>query len=222
MLQKIKRILAASENRQTFFVRIERYYSRYSMEYEIIECAYDDAKDAFRNVKRTGGERYFEHVRAVAIILIDYVGICELCNLQIPAHKIIVAALLHDVVEDCEEWSLNRTARRYGRSTTMILDYVSKRPKSDFSSTREQLSHYHKKLINAPFEVILIKLADRLHNQLTLWCCNEEKIRRKHRETVDIFLLLARRWGILVHELEATTEDFDNRIEKHIKQCSMT
>ncbi|MEA3323055.1 MAG: HD domain-containing protein [Patescibacteria group bacterium] len=223
MLKKIKKILAASENRQTFFARVERRYSRYSKEYKFIERAYDDAKDAFKYKKRDGGERYFEHVRAVAIILIDYLFIFQLTNLQIPAYKIVAAALLHDVVEDCSEWTLVRIEREYGRDVAWLLDYVSKRPKSDFGGDEvAQLEYYHIRFISAPFEFFLIKLADRLHNQLTLWSCDAEKIYRKHTETVKIYLPLARKWGILVHELEATTTGFKKRMKKHMKQCSIT
>ncbi len=223
MLKKIKKILEAIENRQTFFARVERRYSRYSKEYKFIERAYDDAKDAFKHKKRDGGERYFEHVRAVAIILIDYLFIFQLANLRISAYKIVAAALLHDVVEDCKEWSLVRIEREYGRDVAWLLDYVSKRPKSDFDGDEvTQLEYYHARFISAPFEFFLIKLADRLHNQLTLWSCDIEKIYRKHRETMRIYLPLARKWGILAHELEATTKNFKKRMKKHMKQCAIT
>jgi (p)ppGpp synthase/HD superfamily hydrolase len=81
------------------------------------------------------------------------------------------------------------------------------------------LDFYHGRFITAPVEAILIKLADRLHNQLTLWCCIEEKIRRKMKETIDIYIPLAKRVGILVHELIATTEDFEERLIEHMKSC---
>jgi len=221
MLAKIQNILKASENRLTFFVRIERHYSRYSKEYKFIERAYDDAKDAFRHVKRQGGERYFEHLRAVAIILIDYVHIFELVNLEIPAYKIVAAALLHDIVEDCPEWNLSRIEKKYDVDVARLIDYVSKRPKKDFNNEEEQLNFYHSRFVTAPFEFFLIKLADRLHNQLTLWCCDVEKIRRKMLETQKYYIPWARRLNILSHELEATTQDFEERIVEHMKQCAI-
>lgn len=223
MLKKINKILAASENRETFFARIKQRYSSYSEEYKFIERAYDAAENSFQYEKRTNGDDYFVHVRAVAIILIDYLFIFQLTNLQISAYKIVAAALLHDVVEDCSEWSLTRIEREYGRDVAWLLDYVSKRPKSDFDGDEvAQLEYYHSRFISAPFEFFLIKLADRLHNQLTLWSCDIEKIYRKHKETLKIYLPLARKWGILTHELEATTQNFKKRMKKHMKQCALT
>lgn len=222
MLTKIENILLASESKETFFMRIERLYSKYSKEYRFIERAYDDAENAFKYVKRDGGEPYFTHVRAVAIILIDYLFIFNRIDLQIPAYEIIAAALLHDVVEDCENWSLERIRRDYGRNVAWLLDYVSKRPKSDFGGDKvAQLVFYHERFVTAPLEFFLIKLADRLHNQLTLWSCDEQKIRNKIIETKKYYIPWARKWGILAHELEATTEGFEERIAKHMKQCAI-
>jgi len=231
MLKKIKRILAANENRETFFKRIERYHSKYSRrrklfdgskynenEFEFIERAYNDAKEYFRNIYRQSGERYFEHLRSVAIILIDYLYIFERTDLKIPAYEIIVAALLHDIVEDCPEWNLERVRREYGPNVAWLLDYVSKRPKADFGgSTEAQLEFYHNRFITAPKEFFLIKLADRLHNQLTIWSCDTEKIRRKMLETLKYYIPWARKLGILAHELEATTENF----EEKLKECAL-
>ena len=126
MLTKIRTILAATENRQTFFARIERHYSRYSKEYKFIERAYDDAKDAFRNIKRQGGDRYFEHLRAVAIILIDSLHIFELVDLRIPAYKVLAAALLHDTVEDCEDLDIETIYKEFGDNIGFIVDAVTK------------------------------------------------------------------------------------------------
>ncbi len=222
MLEKIEKILEASESRKTFFARIERYYSKYSKEYKFIERAYDDAKDAFRHTKRQSGERYFEHVRAVAIILIDYLHIFELIGLEIPAYKVVAAALLHDIVEDCPEWPLSRIEKCYGSDVAWLLDYVSKRPKSEFSSEEEQLKFYHSRFVTAPRVFFLVKLADRLHNQLTLWCCDIEKIRRKMLETLKYYIPWARKLGILAYELEATTDNFEEHLKEHTKQCSIT
>jgi len=235
MLTKIKRILAASENRKSFFDRVERHHSEYAPrrklfegsrysenEYEFIERAYDDGKEAVRGINRQSGERYFEHMRAVSIILMDYLFIFERIDLQIPAYKILAAALLHDVVEDCPDWDLERIKREYGHEVAWLLDYVSKRPKSQFNGNEEaQLEFYHNRFMTAPIEFFLIKLADRLHNQLTLWCCNPDKISRKMLETLKDYIPWARKLSILAHELEATTENFKERLEKHINQCAI-
>jgi len=236
MLTKIKMLLTASENRKSFFDRVERYHSKFAPrrklfggsrynenEYEFITRSYDDGKKAVRKKRRQSGERYFEHMRAVAIILMDYLFIFERIGLQIPAYKIIAAALLHDVVEDCPEWDLDRIRREYGYEVAWLLDYVSKRPKSDFGGdTQAQLEFYHNRFATAPVEFFLIKLADRLHNQITLWCCDPDKIRRKILETISDYIPWARKLGILAHELEATVDNFEERLKIHIEQCAIT
>lgn len=220
-LHKIQKILSYAETEQTFFARVQKYHSVYSPEYRMIERAYDNALHAFSEMYRKEGQPYFTHVRAVAIILMDYLHIYERTDLTVAPHKLIVAALLHDNPEDRPDiWPLSRIARDFDDEVALLVDYTSKRPRSHFDDDEEkQLSFYHKRFITAPLEFFLIKLADRLHNQLTLWTCDEQKIRRKMRETGEIYLPWARRKGILVHELEATINGFEKRLKRHIKKC---
>ena len=222
-LHKIEKILKNAETEKTFFARVQKYHSVFSPEYKMIERAYDNALVAFSGVHREAGEPYFTHVRAVAIILMDYLYIYERMDLKIAPHLLIVAALLHDNPEDRPDiWPLSRVERDYNAQVALLLDYVSKRPKAVFDGDEEkQLLFYHRRFITAPLEVFLIKLADRLHNQLTLWSCDGSKIRRKINETFEIYLPWARKWGVLVHELEATTENFEERIEQHLQKCPM-
>lgn len=223
-LHKIQKILSHAETEKSFFNRIEKYHSRYSQEYGMIERAYDNALHAFSEVYRDEGQPYFTHVRSVAIILIEYLHIYERVELSMPAHELVVTALLHDNPEDRPDiWPLARVARDYNTRVAMLLDYVSKRPRSDFGGDEQrQLAFYHKRFMTAPLEFFFVKLPDRLHNQLTLWTCNEQKIRRKSHETDEIYIPIARRHGILVHELEATTENFEDRLLKHMQSaCSI-
>lgn len=219
MLKKLKILLSASESKETFFRRIEKLYSKFSREYRFIERAYDDAEEAFQDKHRDGGEEYFNHLRAVAIILIDYLYIFERKDLLIPAYQVIAAALLHDTVEDCPKWTLNRIFRDYGRDIAELLDYVSKRPKSDFKNVTEQRKFYHDRFINAPIEFFLIKLADRLHNQMTLWCCDKEKVSFKIYETKEYYIPWAKKCGILAHELEETIIILEANLEEYFKNC---
>lgn len=222
MLRKLKKLLAAGESKQTFFRRIERLYPVYSKEYRFIERSYDDAEEAFRDKYRDSGDPYFIHLRSVAIILIDYLFVFERTDITIPAYKIIAAALLHDVVEDCPAaWPLSRILRDYGEEVALLLDYVSKRPKSDFKNKIEQLKFYHDRFVTAPIEFFLIKLADRLHNQMTLWSCDKQKVSDKIYETVEYYIPWAKKWGILVHELEATVITLRAKLESHFKECRM-
>ena len=221
-LHKIERIFSLAESEETFLIRIERIYSPFSLEYQFILRAYTDAQNAFRDKHRDDGDPYFTHVRAVAIVLIDYLYIFDRKDVTMPAYEIIVAALLHDVVEDSEEWDVERVNRDYSRNVALLLDGVSKKPKASFDSEEAQLTFYHDRLAFAILEVMLIKLSDRLHNQLTLWSCDVEKIKRKMIETDQIYIPLAKKWGILVHELEATVIGFEERLQSHMKSCKMS
>ncbi len=214
MLEKIKKILAAEENEKTFLARIEKVYSPFSREFNMVRDAYIFARTAFSGILRESGEPFFTHARAVAIILIDYLYIFERMDLRMGAHEVVVGALLHDVIEDCPDRMTLKIVRKiYGSDVAWILDYISKKPKSDiYTGEKEILESYYRRFHVAPQEFFLIKLADRLHNQLTIFTCSEEKIRRKNWETIHIYLPWARKTGILAHELEATVMKVEDRI----------
>ncbi|MFA5985730.1 MAG: HD domain-containing protein [Parcubacteria group bacterium] len=222
-LHKIEKMLSFAENEKTFFERIRKYHSVYSPEYRMIERAYDNALNAFSETYRDGGQPYFTHVRAVAIILIEYLHIYERADLIYAPHELLITGMLHDNPEDRPDiWPLSRVARDYNENVALLSDYISKRPKAEFGGNEEkQLAFYHNRFSTAPKDVFIIKLSDRLHNQLTLWSCDEQKIRRKMQETQDIYLPLARKWGILVHELEATIDSFEDRLKQHLQKCAI-
>lgn len=195
MLRKVLKILKAAENRETFFRRILMFYPASDSRYKLIEKAYNDAKDAFRKKKRDSGERYFEHLRAVTLIVMDY--------LMISDYIIICAALLHDIVEDCPEWTYERVRKEYGEDIAYWVDWMTK--------------PYFKKLQNAPRIFFIIKLADRLHNMITIWSCAPEKIQRKIIETEQLYLPYAAKKMILYHELLEAVEVAKNKLNKTIK-----
>jgi (p)ppGpp synthase/HD superfamily hydrolase len=221
-LHKIKSILSYAETRTSFFTRIERYHSRFSKEYLMIERAYDDMENAFVEVYRSSDDPYYTHPRAVAIILIDYLYIFERIDITIPAHEILVAVLMHDNPEDRPDiWPLDRIERDYSRNIAWLLDYLSKRPLIEFGGDKiAQLTFYHDRFHTAPIEFFLSKLPDRLHNQITIWSCDEDKILRKMIETQKFYLPWARRLGILAQELEATICSKE-QIKKYIEKNSL-
>lgn len=185
--------LTAAENRESFFKRISLFYPKSDPKYIDIERAYNFAKDAFRGVEREGGERYFEHIRAVVLILIDY--------LRVKDHRLIIAALLHDIVEDVPSWNIERVRREFGDYVAFLVDYLTKPSKDEYPDKLERERVYHFRFRSAPREFFLIKLADRLHNLLTLGYCPPEKIERKVRETLDNYLSYAEEHFILYHEI---------------------
>jgi guanosine-3',5'-bis(diphosphate) 3'-pyrophosphohydrolase len=185
--------LDLAKNREAFFNIIAAFYPRSDWRYKLIEKAYNDAKDAFRGKEREDGERYFEHIRAVTLILIMYLRRTE--------YKLIVAALLHDIVEDCPQWTIERVEREYGLEIAVLVDFLTKPDMSGFKTKEERNHVYHFRFQHAPRDFFFIKLADRLHNTLTLGTCLKEKQLRKIAETKEHYLPHAERQFILFHEI---------------------
>ncbi len=176
--------LKSAENRETFFARIKRLFPYSDQRYILIERAYDTAKDEFKQFYRESGERYFEHLRRVTIIAIDY--------LYVTNYHMIAACLLHDIVEDIKSWTVEKVRLSFGEEVACLVDWLTKTDKTI----------YHERFINAPREFFLIKLPDRLDNLLTLWDCSPAKVRRKIKETRGHYLPFAKKHLILPHEIE--------------------
>lgn len=203
--------LSGTENRETFFKRVGELFPTLDPRYQAIEKAYNASKDAFRDEKREGGDRYFEHLRAVALILI--------VHLRIKDHQIIIAALLHDIVEDIPSWDIIRVKAEFGHEIALLVEWLTKPPISKFNESKEDRDgFYHKRFESAPREFFLIKLADRLHNLITLHSCPPEKIIRKIEETKRYYLPYAEKHCILIHELEHAIKRANTLIKKPRKQ----
>lgn len=202
MLDRIRKIYGGRENRASFFNIVLRYFAKGSADYILIERAYSTAKDAFRQEARDDGERYFEHLRAVALILMVYMRVRDA--------NIIAAGLLHDIVEDIEHWSQERLATEFNHDIGELVWWVSKPSLDKFLGNKTARNRaYHQNLRRAPRRAILIKLADRLHNLLTLWNCEEEKQRRKVDETQHFYVPIAEDEFVLIHELEAAINELE-------------
>ncbi|MDI6777973.1 MAG: HD domain-containing protein [Patescibacteria group bacterium] len=201
MLQKIRSILESAKDRQSFFKIIASIYPKLDWRYKLIEKAYNDAKDAFREIKRESGERYFEHLRAVALILMLY--------LRVRDYRLIVAGILHDIVEDIPSWTITRVEAEYGEEIALLVEWISE-PKDIFPDKDECKRVYHSRFAEAPRDLFIIKMPDRFHNMLTLWSCSKEKKRRKIEETKRYYLPYAEKHLILLHELEAAIEELEN------------
>jgi GTP pyrophosphokinase len=166
-----------------------------AIERALLEKAIDRAITAHRGHRRVSGEAYFLHLLAVAEILKDL-------NLDV---NTITAAILHDVVEDTDV-TLNDIQAEYGLEISRMVDGVTKMEKiGEFQqvSLADHKNHEQaeslRKLLLAMAEdvrVVLIKLADRLHNMRTLQHLDPERRRRIARETLDIYAPLANRLGI--------------------------
>ncbi|TDP37606.1 GTP pyrophosphokinase/guanosine-3',5'-bis(diphosphate) 3'-pyrophosphohydrolase [Idiomarina aquatica] len=163
---------------------------------EQVQQAFVVANDAHSSQKRSSGEPYITHPVAVASLLADM-------RLD---YETIMAALLHDVIEDTET-RREDLAELFGATVANLVEGVSKLDKLQFDSKEEAQAENYRKMIMAmtqDIRVILIKLADRTHNMRTIQHLRPDKRRRIARETLEIYAPLAHRLGIhdIKNELE--------------------
>ncbi len=167
-----------------------------AQEVEAIDKAYNVANDAHYGQLRYSGQPYIVHPIAVAKILLD---------LGMDSVSIIVA-LLHDTVEDTTI-GLNKIEEMFGEEVATLVDGVTKLGKVPLSTKEEQQAENIRKMLLAmsvDIRVIIIKLADRLHNMRTLDFMRDQKQRDKALETLEIYAPIAHRLGIraIKEELE--------------------
>ncbi|MEG0864094.1 MAG: bifunctional (p)ppGpp synthetase/guanosine-3',5'-bis(diphosphate) 3'-pyrophosphohydrolase [Clostridia bacterium] len=165
--------------------------------YLLVKKAYEFAENAHRGQVRKSGEPYFIHPVSVASILTD---------LMIDAPT-IAAGFLHDTVEDCKNISLATIQAQFGDEVAQLVDGVTKIDKLDFTNREDQKAETLRKMILAmskDIRVVIIKLADRLHNMRTLRFQPEERQKAIAHETLDIYAPLAHRLGVnsIKQELE--------------------
>ncbi len=162
----------------------------------IVKEAYDYASTAHKGVYRISGEPFIQHPLGVSMILAEL-------ELDIIS---VASALLHDVVEDTSITS-DEIREKFGAEIALLVDGVTKLTRIKFKSKEEHQAESLRKMFLAMAEdirVVLIKLADRLHNMRTLSYMKKEKQLEKARETIEIYAPLAHRLGIsrLKWELE--------------------
>jgi len=169
-----------------------------------IREAYKFADEAHLGQFRASGEPYITHPIAVA-------GICAEWRLDAQA---IMAALMHDAMEDCGV-TKTELIERFGAPTAELVDGLTKLDKLQFSTKEESQAESFRKMLLAmarDVRVILIKLADRLHNMRTMQAMVPEKRRRIARETLDIYAPIAHRLGLnqIYRELQELSFQYIN------------
>lgn len=176
-------------------IRIKKYYP--SANLDIIYQAYELAEKAHKGQYRKDGSPFFLHPLCVASILAD---------LRLDVYT-IVTGLLHDVVEDTSI-NLKFLREQFNDTIAFLVDGVSKVSQIQFKDTQKKDSENMRKMIVAmarDVRVILVKLADRLHNMRTLIHLPEEKRLKVAQETMDIYAPLASRLGM--HSIKVELED---------------
>jgi|TARA_R110001583_G_scaffold85821_3_gene224874 guanosine-3',5'-bis(diphosphate) 3'-pyrophosphohydrolase len=163
---------------------------------DLLKHAYVVARDAHDGQMRSSGDPYITHPVAVALNLAKM-------NLD---HETLMAALLHDVIEDTPV-TKDELAELFGHTVAELVEGVSKLDKLKFDNKEEMQAENFRKMVLAMVQdirVILIKLADRTHNMRTLGALRPDKRRRIARETLEIYAPIANRLGIhdIKNELE--------------------
>ena len=161
---------------------------------EKIQQSYIFARDAHDGQLRSSGDPYITHPVAVAKIL---------ATLHLDSQT-IMAALMHDVIEDCEV-TREELSEQFGERVAVLVEGVSKLTQIKFRSRKEAQAENFRKMMMAMVEdlrVVLIKLADRLHNMRTLGALNNEKRARIAKETMEIYAPIANRLGMFAMRQE--------------------
>ena len=166
-------------------------------DWQFVRRAFFLAKEAHKGVRRRSGEPYIIHPIEVALIAVREIGLGK---------KSVVAALLHDVVEDTE-YTLEDISRIFGAKIASMVDGLTKMAGVFNADSSEQAEYFRKVLLTLSDDVrvIIIKIADRLHNMRTLGAMPHNKQIKITSETIYLFVPLAYRLGL--HAIKSELED---------------
>jgi GTP pyrophosphokinase len=201
---------------ENLLLRIEQYNPNADM--QLIIKAYNFAEAAHQSQVRNSGEKYFVHPFQVALLLADL-------NMDTAT---IIAGLLHDVIEDTNI-PYEKIKEEFGEEIADLVDGVTKLKKLQYKTKQENQAENLRKMVIAmakDIRVIIVKLADRLHNMRTLEYMTDEKKKEKAIETIEIYAPIAHRLGIskIKWELEDLSlryldpENYYNLVEKVSKR----
>ena len=185
---------------------IEKFktYNDNEEDIKLIRKAYEYAEKKHFGQKRISGDDYILHPLNVALILTEI-------SADAPC---MAAALLHDTIEDCDA-TREEIEELFGSEVALLVDGVTKINRINFTSDSEASAAYQRKILvglSEDVRVIIIKLADRLHNMRTISVLSEEKQKRKAKETLEILTPVAHRLGI--YKIKSELEDLSLRYLK--------
>jgi len=190
----------------TTFIELKQILKQYCNKEELkkIEKAYEYANIKHEGQRRDSGEEFIIHPLNVAKVLADIKADCPT----------ICAALLHDVIEDCDV-TKEELEKEFGEEIAKLVESITKINKLNFSGDTEALIANQRKILVGLTEdvrVIFLKLADRLHNMRTLWALSEKRQRANAKDTLDIYTPIAHRLGI--NSIKSELEDLSLRYLK--------
>ena len=190
-------------NFEQLYKKLQKYIKN-TEELEEIKKAYLFANEKHKGQKRISGENYIIHPLNVAYILSDIHA----------DSKTIEAALLHDTIEDCDV-TKEELEEKFGQEVAKLVESITKINKLNFSGDTDAMIANQRKILVGLTEdvrVIILKLADRLHNMRTLWALSEKRQKANAKETLDIFTPIAHRLGI--NSIKSELEDLSLRYLK--------
>ncbi|MCK5207314.1 MAG: bifunctional (p)ppGpp synthetase/guanosine-3',5'-bis(diphosphate) 3'-pyrophosphohydrolase [Cyclobacteriaceae bacterium] len=174
---------------------------------KVIKRAFNMSQEAHKNMRRISGEPYISHPLAVAQICVEEIGL---------GTTSIISALLHDVVEDTE-LEIEDIERHFGKKVAKIIDGLTKISGVFDYGTSQQAENFRKMILTLSDDVrvILVKLADRLHNMRTLDSMPEHKQIRVSSETIYLYAPLAHRLGL--YAIKSELEDLYLKYSEPVK-----
>jgi len=208
MFEIMSLLLVLYSGQESFSSLIQKDYPYGSRGYTTITKAHALAKEEFKNKYRESGEQYLRHLESVALIVS-----LVLTTLGRRDHAMIIAALLHDLLEDIPGWTHQKLARKFGDDVADLVQWVTKGKKKEYagnSSLRD--AAYQTQLRQAPVRAVVLKLSDQLHNLITLWAKSLTKQRAKVRLAKTFYLPLAEKHNILWTELISATTSAEVRL----------
>lgn len=218
-LEKIFHILNEnSKSKENFFICLQKYLSPFSDEFCMVEKAYSDAERFYEDKLGSTLEDYLEHIRGVAIIILRYLKVLQRRDISIDGHKILTAAVLHSITTNSGgKYGLQELEMHYGADVLRIVDSVTLWSQdSGDGAEYAAINRFHGRLQqdNVTIDVIMVLLADVVHNHIVEWPRFRGNTKEKISETWNFYRPLAISWGILVYELEAATILLSNNFTK--------
>lgn len=211
-----------------------RVYIKSEDDIKLIEKAYEFASKAHAGQLRLTGDEYVLHPLNVALILTEVYA----------DSQTLATALLHDVI-NFTNTTLEEVEKNFGTEIKELVDGISRINKLSLSADNEALVSYHKKILvglSGDVRIIILKIADRLHNMRTLWAIPEKKRKEKAKETLEILVPIAHRLGInhikseledlclkyykpdvyndILEKLSESRAELDNSVEKMMESVS--